>query len=57
VFIGMSNKSNSLGSMSISDIIKKKRDKYELTDHEIGFIVERIISPIKEERIHESQIG
>jgi thymidine phosphorylase len=53
----MSNKSNSLGSMSISDIIKKKRDKYELTDHEIGFIVERIISPIKEERIHESQIG
>ncbi len=42
---------------SVCNIIRKKRDKKELDDDEIRYIIDKIIAPKVEDRIHDAQIG
>lgn len=44
-------------NFSVPNIIRKKRDKEELDDAEIRYIIDKIIAPSAEERIHDAQIG
>lgn len=49
--------SNSGGGYSVPNIIRRKRDGQELEDGEIRYIIDSIIAPAGEERIHDAQIG
>lgn len=46
-----------LNNLSVPSIIRKKRDKEELDDTEIRFVIESIITDDPEEKIHDAQIG